>query len=80
MIRGSGIAHDLRVTNSYDVYNSLSFKIPLGSNGDCYDRYLIRVEEMRQSLNIIKQCLDLIPDTGLLRLMIAKFLHQRVLL
>lgn len=73
MLRGSGVLHDLRLSNSYDVYNQLSFKIPVGSNGDCYDRYLIRVEEMRQSLNIIKQCLDLIPNTGLLKLMIVKF-------
>lgn len=65
MLRGSGILHDLRVTNSYDVYNQMDFKVPVGSNGDCYDRYLIRVEEMRQSLNIIKQCLENIPSTAL---------------
>lgn len=59
MLRGSGVAWDLRVTNPYDAYNLVKFAIPVGRNGDCYDRYLIRVEEMRQSIKIIKCILDL---------------------
>ena len=62
MLRGSGIPWDLRKTNSYEIYNLLSFSIPVGTNGDCYDRYLIRIEEMRQSLTIINQCLNNITD------------------
>jgi len=61
MLRGSGICWDLRKTQPYEVYSKLSFLIPTGNNGDCYDRYLIRVEEMRQSLNIILQCINLMP-------------------
>lgn len=58
MIRGSGIAWDLRKKQPYEVYDRLDFDIPVGVNGDCYDRYLVRVEEMRQSNRIIKQCVD----------------------
>lgn len=58
MLRGSGIAWDLRKTQPYEVYSQLDFDIPVGVNGDCYDRYLVRMEEMRQSNNIIKQCVD----------------------
>ena len=58
MIRGSGIAWDLRKKQSYEVYDRLDFDIPVGVNGDCYDRYLVRVEEMRQSNRIIRQCVD----------------------
>jgi NADH dehydrogenase (ubiquinone) Fe-S protein 2 len=61
MLRGSGVSWDLRMNQPYDVYNKMDFSIPIGTNGDCYDRYLIRVEEMRQSLNIIQQCLNDIP-------------------
>jgi NADH-quinone oxidoreductase subunit D len=57
MIRGSGIAWDLRKTQPYDVYDKMDFDIPVGATGDCYDRYLVRVEEMRQSNEIIKQCI-----------------------
>jgi NADH-quinone oxidoreductase subunit D len=56
MLRGSGIAWDLRKQQPYEVYADLDFDIPVGTNGDCYDRYLVRVEEMRQSAQIIKQC------------------------
>src|SRR5262245_19042872 len=56
MLRGSGIAWDLRKKQPYEVYADLDFDIPVGVNGDCYDRYLVRVEEMRQSNRIIKQC------------------------
>jgi NADH dehydrogenase (ubiquinone) Fe-S protein 2 len=62
MIRGSGLAWDLRKTQPYEVYNQLQFDIPVGSQGDCYDRYLIRIEEMRQSLRLIVQCLNQLPQ------------------
>jgi len=62
MLRGSGIAWDLRKSNPYDVYSKMDFDIPIGKNGDCYDRYLIRVEEMYQSVKIIRQCIEKIPS------------------
>jgi NADH-quinone oxidoreductase subunit D len=58
MLRGSGIEWDLRKKQPYEVYDKLNFDIPVGVNGDSYDRYLVRVEEMRQSNNIIKQCIS----------------------
>lgn len=58
MLRGSGIAWDLRKKQPYDTYEQLDFDIPIGKNGDCYDRYLVRIEEMRQSNRLIKQCAD----------------------
>lgn len=58
MLRGSGIEWDLRRKQPYEVYDRLDFEIPVGVNGDCYDRYLVRMEEMRQSNHIIKQCID----------------------
>ena len=58
MLRGSGVAWDLRKKQSYEVYDRLDFGIPVGVNGDCYDRYLVRVEEMRQSNRIIQQCVE----------------------
>jgi NADH dehydrogenase (ubiquinone) Fe-S protein 2 len=61
MVRGSGLAWDLRRTQSYEVYDRLSFAVPVGSRGDCYDRYLVRVEEMRQSLRLLEQCLGQLP-------------------
>ncbi|ABS64829.1 NADH dehydrogenase I, D subunit [Parvibaculum lavamentivorans DS-1] len=61
MVRGSGMAWDLRRAQPYEVYSELDFDIPVGKNGDCYDRYLCRMEEMRQSLRIMKQCIELMP-------------------
>lgn len=61
MLRGSGVAWDLRKSQPYDVYSKMKFDIPVGKNGDCYDRYLVRVEEMYQSLKIIKQCINEMP-------------------
>jgi NADH-quinone oxidoreductase subunit D len=58
MLRGSGVVWDLRKHQPYEVYDRLDFDIPVGTNGDCYDRYLVRVEELRQSTRIIKQCVD----------------------
>ncbi|MDA7618123.1 MAG: NADH dehydrogenase (quinone) subunit D [Verrucomicrobiota bacterium] len=60
-LRGSGVDHDLRKSNPYLVYSELDFEIPVGTKGDCYDRYLVRMEEMRQSARIIRQCLDRLP-------------------
>nr|CAI5823967.1 unnamed protein product [Callosobruchus analis] len=61
MLRGSGIKWDLRKTQPYDAYHLVEFDVPVGTKGDCYDRYLCRLEEMRQSLRIIDQCLNQMP-------------------
>lgn len=61
MIRASGIPWDLRKSQPYEIYEALDFDIPIGKHGDCYDRYLVRVEEMRQSVKIVQQCLDKLP-------------------
>ena len=60
MVRGSGAAWDLRRSQPYECYSDLEFDIPVGKNGDCYDRYLIRMQEMRESVKIMKQCVDLL--------------------
>jgi NADH-quinone oxidoreductase subunit D len=62
MLRGSGIDWDMRKTMPYEVYREVQFDVPLGRNGDTYDRYLVRMEEMRQSNRIVRQCLDQIPE------------------
>jgi NADH-quinone oxidoreductase subunit D len=62
MLRGSGIPWDLRRNQPYEIYSELDFKIPLGKNGDCYDRYLCRVQEMHESVKIIQQCIDMMPE------------------
>lgn len=61
MLRASNVAWDLRRNQPYEVYDQLDFLVPVGKNGDCYDRYLVRMEEMRQSVRIIKQCLEKMP-------------------
>jgi len=62
LLRGSGVAWDLRKTQPYDCYGALSFDVPVGTSGDCYDRYLVRIEEMRQSIRLIMQCLNAMPE------------------
>lgn len=62
LLRSTGVPWDLRKTQPYEVYNELKFSVPLGTNGDCFDRYILRIEEMRQSLKIIKQCLNYMPN------------------
>ena len=66
MVRGSGIAWDLRRSQPYEVYSELKFKVPVGKNGDCYDRYLCRMDEMRESASIIKQCIEMMPKGAVL--------------
>ncbi len=62
MIRGAGIAWDLRKSQPYDVYAKMKFDVPVGTRGDCYDRFMVRVEEVRQSVRIMKQCLNEMPE------------------
>ncbi len=61
MLRGSGVAWDLRRAQPYDVYDKIEFDVPVGKHGDCYDRYLVRMHEMRQSLSIMRQCIEAMP-------------------
>jgi len=65
LLRSTGFFWDLRKTQPYDVYDEIDFDVPVGTKGDCYDRYCIRIEEMRQSLRIILQCLNQMPETNI---------------
>lgn len=67
MLRGSGVPWDLRKTQPYEVYHELDFDVPVGTRGDCYDRYLLRIEEMRQSIRLIMQCINQMPTDGLVQ-------------
>jgi NADH dehydrogenase I D subunit len=62
LLRGSGVAYDLRKAQPYELYDQVQFNVPVGTNSDCYDRYLLRIEEMRESLRIIKQTIDFMPE------------------
>lgn len=62
LLRSTGIKHDLRKVMPYEIYASVDFKVPVGTNGDCYDRYLLRMDEMVESLNIIEQCIAHMPQ------------------
>jgi len=62
LLRGSGISWDLRKVQPYEIYSKLDFEIPIGTNGDCYDRYLVRIGEMRQSTSLILQCINQLPE------------------
>jgi NADH-quinone oxidoreductase subunit D len=62
MIRGAGLPWDLRKSQPYDVYDRMNFDVPVGTRGDCYDRFMVRVEEVRQSVRIMKQCLNEMPE------------------
>ena len=64
MVRGSGAKWDLRRSQPYECYEEMEFRIPIGRNGDCYDRYLIRMEEMRQAAHIMRQCVDRLTSAG----------------
>jgi NADH-quinone oxidoreductase subunit D len=61
MIRGSGIPWDIRKSQPYEVYDRMDFDVPVGTRGDCYDRFMVRVEEVRQSWRIVRQCLNEMP-------------------
>jgi NADH-quinone oxidoreductase subunit D len=75
-LRGSGVEWDIRKVFPYDRYDEIEFDVPIGTNGDTYDRYLVRMEEMRQSARIIRQCLDKLPD-GPIRAKAPKILRSR---
>jgi NADH-quinone oxidoreductase subunit D len=64
MLRGSGVPWDLRKSQPYEIYDELEFDVPIGLNGDCYDRYLCRIEEMKQSVRLMRQCLDRLAKTS----------------
>lgn len=65
LLRSTGYAWDLRKTQPYEIYSQIEFEVPIGKKGDCYDRYCIRIEEMRQSLKIILQCLNQLPESSI---------------
>jgi NADH-quinone oxidoreductase subunit D len=75
-LRGSGVEWDIRKVFPYDRYDEIDFDVPIGKNGDTYDRYLVRMEEMRQSVRIVRQCLDKLPE-GPIRAKAPKILRSR---
>ena len=75
-LRASGLNWDLRKKQSYDCYDELDFKVPTGTNGDCFERFLVRIEEMRQSLSIILQCIKNMPSEKIFQ-MIPELFHQK---
>jgi len=81
-LRGSGINYDIRKAQPYLIYDRLDFEVPIGTRGDVYDRYLVRMEEMRQSLRMVRQCLDQMPTDGPLNLVESNYVippHANVL-
>ena len=64
MLRASGFKYDIRKDEPYSIYDRFDFDVPVGTHGDCFDRYTVRLEEMRQSLRIVEQALDQMPKTG----------------
>lgn len=78
MLRSSGISWDLRKTQNYEIYNLLNFNIPVGIRGDCYDRYLLRIEEMKISLKIMTQCINLLKNNEFTHKDIIKILDNKV--
>lgn len=76
-LRGSGIKYDVRRALPYEVYPELDFEIPIGKNGDTYDRYLVRMEEMRQSIRILKQCIEKMPKEGEIQAKGLKFIKPK---
>ena len=75
MLRASGVPLDLRADEPYSIYDRFDWEIPLGDHGDVYDRYLVRLEEMRQSVNIIRQALDQMPTSGSVRATLPRVLR-----
>jgi NADH dehydrogenase I D subunit len=78
MLRASGIPWDLRKTQSYEIYKFLNFEIPIGIRGDCYDRYLLRMEEMKISLKIMSQCLDFLTNKDINHKTLAKSADNKI--
>ena len=78
MLRASGIPWDLRKTQSYEIYKFLNFEIPIGIRGDCYDRYLLRMEEMKISLKIMTQCLDFLTNKDINHKTLAKSADNKI--
>lgn len=76
-LRGSGVAHDLRKAHPYLAYDEVDFDVPIGTHGDCFDRYMVRMEEVRQSIRILKQCIRNIPEGPYHSLDHKVFLHPK---